>query len=263
MSQVNHQINSHRKLPRSLQKKYDKKEMEALSEEAAFVVAVKAEVLQLMPLSPEALHAGWVELYEKADPSVVLEVQSAIMNRNCNKVTDIASLCRLMNHHSSTTPLPSRAVTEMEKLESETFSLKMKQLEYDVQALRVARAKRSSWELQVHHAKLQYRIQAFQESTKAACNFMYDACKLVTHQASDDLIRQISAFISEKTNRHKLDESGNVSWIQVSMWKSCPAYSIPTITQTQQANPNRFDDVLRYFESITLYPPRKLNLWMR
>lgn len=217
MSQVNHQINSHRKLPRSLQKKYDKKEMEALSEEAAFVVAVKAEVLQLMPLSPEALHAGWVELYEKADPSVVLEVQSAIMNRNCNKVTDIASLCRLMNHHSSTTPLPSRAVTEMEKLESETFSLKMKQLEYDVQALRVARAKRSSWELQVHHAKLQYRIQAFQESTKAACNFMYDACKLVTHQASDDLIRQISAFISEKTNRHKLDESGNVSWIQVSM----------------------------------------------
>lgn len=70
--------------------------MEALSEEAAFVVAVKAEVLALMPISPEALDAGWLELYEKADPAVVLEVQSAIMNRNCNNVSDIPSLARLM-----------------------------------------------------------------------------------------------------------------------------------------------------------------------
>ena len=97
----------------------------------------------------------------------------------------------------------------MEKLESETFSLKLKQLQYDVQALRVARAKRSSWELQIHHAKLQYRVQSYQESIKAAKSFMAESSKLLTYQASDDLIRSISAFIADKTARLKLDESGN------------------------------------------------------
>ena len=78
--------------------------MEALSEEAAFVVAVKNEVLQAMPVAPEALDAGWVELYEKADPGVVLEVQSAIMNRNCTNLSEIPTVARIMNHHSGSTP---------------------------------------------------------------------------------------------------------------------------------------------------------------
>ena len=208
-----HQINSHMKSPPGLRKKLDKKEMESLSEEAAFVVAVKEEVLQVLPVDPEKLNDGWLEPYVKGDPAIVLEVQSAIMNRNCNNVSEIPSLARIMNNHSGSTPLPSKAVMEMEKLESETFSLKMKQLEYDVQALRVARAKKTSWELQVHHAKLQYRVSAFQGSVKAAKCFMSDSSKLITYQNADDLIRQIAAFQSEKTNRLKLDESGNVSWV--------------------------------------------------
>ncbi|CAK9055719.1 unnamed protein product [Durusdinium trenchii] len=174
VTDVKHQINSHRKIPANLRKKLDKKQMESLSEEAAFVVAVKAEVLQAMPVDPNALHTGWVELYENGDPGVVLEVQSAIMNRSCPNVSEIATLASIMNKHTGSTPLPSKAVMEMEKLEAETFALKMKQLDYDVQALRVSRAKRTSWQLQVHHAKLQYRVQTFNESIKAAKSFMAD-----------------------------------------------------------------------------------------
>ena len=89
-------------------------------------------------------------------------------------MSEIATLASIMNKHTGSTPLPSKAVMEMEKLEAETFALKMKQLDYDVQALRVSRAKRTSWQLQVHHAKLQYRVQTFNESIKAAKSFMAD-----------------------------------------------------------------------------------------
>ena len=200
---VKHQINSHRKIPANLRKKLDKKQMESLSEEAAFVVAVKAEVLQAMPMDPNALHTGWVELYENGDPGVVLEVQSAIMNRSCPNVSEIATLASIMNKHTGSTPLPSKAVMEMEKLEAETFALKMKQLDYDVQALRVSRAKRTSWQLQVHHAKLQYRVQTFNESIKGS--------RVITFANTDELIRSITAFMGEKTAQLKLDESGNAS----------------------------------------------------
>ncbi|CAK9014882.1 Uncharacterized protein SCF082_LOCUS12523, partial [Durusdinium trenchii] len=210
-NRVKHQINSHRKIPANLRKKLDKKQMESLSEEAAFVVAVKAEVLQAMPVDPNALHTGWVELYENGDPGVVLEVQSAIMNRSCPNVSEIATLASIMNKHTGSTPLPSKAVMEMEKLEAETFALKMKQLDYDVQALRVSRAKRTSWQLQVHHAKLQYRAQTFNESIKAAKSFMADCSRIITFANTDELIRSITAFMGEKTAQLKLDESGNAA----------------------------------------------------
>ena len=125
------------------------------------------------------------------------------MNRSCPNVSEIATLASIMNKHTGSTPLPSKAVMEMEKLEAETFALKMKQLDYDVQALRVSRAKRTSWQLQVHHAKLQYRVQTFNESIKGS--------RVITFANTDELIRSITAFMGEKTAQLKLDESGNAS----------------------------------------------------
>ena len=49
------------------------------------------------------------------------------MNRSCPNVSEIATLASIMNKHTGSTPLPSKAVMEMEKLEAETFALKMKQ----------------------------------------------------------------------------------------------------------------------------------------
>jgi len=193
----------------TLRKKLDKQTMEAMAEEAAFVVAVKGEVKAQMPISDETLHAKWVHLYEKADSDVVLEVQSAIMNRNCLNVRDLPTIAQIMNHHDSSTPLPSQPVNEMLALEAETFKLKMRQIEYDIQACRVGRAKRQTWEVAVHHAKLQYRVQAYQDSVKAAKNCMYENGKDIVFQAGDDLIRGIQNFMLEKTHRLKLDESGN------------------------------------------------------
>ena len=116
-----------------------------------------------------------------------------------------------MNTHAGSTPLPNVAVHELSQLEQETFALKMKQLEYDVQACRVAKAKKQTWELQVHHTKLQFRVKAHEEAVKSAKVFMNDWCKIVTYTNSDDLTRNLQAFMMEKTQKLKLDESGNAT----------------------------------------------------
>ena len=67
-------------------------------------------------------------------------------------------------------------------------------------------AKRTSWQLQVHHAKLQYRVQTFNESIKGS--------RVITFANTDELIRSITAFMGEKTAQLKLDESGNVSRLE-------------------------------------------------
>lgn len=175
--EVQHQVHCHRKILPSMRRKIDKAQMEASAEEAAFVMSVREEVLALMPVSPDLLEEKWVGMFRHGDPSVLLEVQSAIMNRDCTNVRDIPSIAAVMNTHNQSAPLPSVAVHEMSKLEEETFSLRMKQLQYDVQACRVAKAKMSSYELQVHHTKLQYRVKVYEESLKAARVFINDNCK--------------------------------------------------------------------------------------
>lgn len=212
--EVQHQVHCHRKILPSMRRKIDKAQMEASAEEAAFVMSVREEVLALMPVSPDLLEEKWVGMFRHGDPSVLLEVQSAIMNRDCTNVRDIPSIAAVMNTHNQSAPLPSVAVHEMSKLEEETFSLRMKQLQYDVQACRVAKAKMSSYELQVHHTKLQYRVKVYEESLKAARAFINDNCKVITYTQSDDLLRSIQSFMSDKTERLKLDESGNVPWLQ-------------------------------------------------
>lgn len=195
-----------------MRRKTDKTHMESLAEEAAFVIQVKDEVLAVMPVDPELLAEKWIMLYANGDPSVILEVQSAIMNRDCSNVRDVQTIAGIMNTHAGNTPLPNVAVHELSKLEEETFALKMKQLEYDIQACRVAKAKKSTWEFQVHHTKLQFRVKIYEEALKSARMFINDHCKIVTYNTCDEMLRSLQSFMAEKTHRLKLDERGNVSW---------------------------------------------------
>lgn len=64
--------------------------------------------------------------------------------------------------------------------------------------------KRSS--LEVHHAKFQYRVQTLQEFVKAAKSFMADSSRILAHKTSDDLVPMISSFMSERSNRCRMNQ---------------------------------------------------------
>ena len=198
-------------MPPALRKKMDKAQCEAIAEEAAFVVAVVREVQAILPVATEILEEQWVAKYRTGDSDVILEVQSAIMNRNCGNVRDIGTIQLIMNNHAGATPISSSATAvQVTELQTHTFELKVKQLLYDAQALRVARSKRSSWESQVYHAKLQYRVQAYQECLKAARHFINSNCCIVHYTKPEQLNHSIHNYFQQTNARYKLEAGASV-----------------------------------------------------
>ena len=198
-------------VPLSMRKKMDKKETESLAEEAAFVVAVTAEVQNAMPVSDKVLATEWVDKYVQGESGVLLEVQSAILQRNCKNVSELGTIQQIMNCHAGNAPVTSSAATtHMVQLESETFQLVMKQLAYDCQALRVARAKKNTWESTVYHAKLQFRVQAYQESCKAAKHFLDSNCHIFNYNKPEMMANSILAYCTDTMQKFKLDKTASV-----------------------------------------------------
>ena len=88
----------------------------------------------------ERLKAEWLEAYVQGSASVLVEVQGAILQRNCLDVREIPTLRLLLQEHETKAPV-SAPVVEMDTLEDDSFNLAMKKLDYDLQALRVAKAR--------------------------------------------------------------------------------------------------------------------------
>ena len=68
--------------------------------------------------------------------------QGAILQRNCTDVRDVPTLRALLQEHETNAPVTAPLV-EMDSLEDDAFSLLLKKLDYDLQALRVAKVRRT------------------------------------------------------------------------------------------------------------------------
>lgn len=176
------------------------------------MVHMAEEVLAIMPVDPGALQEAWHFKYMEGDQGVTVEVQSAIMARSASNVRDIGTLNALMCQHAASCPVPDKTVVGMQQLERDSFDLVQRQLQYDVQALRVARNKRASWESTVYHAKLQHKLQVHETSLAAGQWFMQNFCKLITSDKSDEMLREFQMHRQATVNRLRLDGNSCVSW---------------------------------------------------
>ena len=209
--QVLRQISLSRALPDALRRKMDRHQTEAVAEEAAFVTTIVREVEALLPISDKLLQEEWTDKYISGDSGVLLEVQSAILQRGCNTCRDLGTINAIMSHHAENVPVVSGGpATQMAQLEQETFDLKLKQLQYDLQCLRVAKAKRTTWESQVYHAKLEFRVARYQESAKHAKNFMDQCCKIIHYNKPETLIHSLQSFQRSTLEKHALDLNSSV-----------------------------------------------------
>ena len=204
-------IHQSRRTPDGMKRKVDRMQWDRLAEEAACVVHMAEEVLALMPVSPEVLREKWLDAYIQGDQAVSVEVQSAIMGRSANNIRDIGTLNGLMTQHASTCPVPQKDTVCMQQLERDSFDLVMRQLNYDLQALKVARSKRASWSTSVYHAKLQHRVQLHEQSVAAANHFMQNHVKVICAENSDDMLREFQNHRQSVVNRLRLEQSNCVS----------------------------------------------------
>ena len=198
-------IEQNRKMPAGMKRKLDMSQWERVAEESACVCQMALEVLSVMPVSPDALRELWHDRYVDGDATVVCEVQSAIMQRSALNIRDVSTLNQLMTQHASTCPVPKKDLVSMQQLERDSFDLVMRQLNYDLQALKVSRAKRASWESSVYHVKLQHKLQIHEGSTAAAKWFMENYVKVITSEKSDDMLRSFQMHRQAVINRLRLD----------------------------------------------------------
>lgn len=215
-SEVQHQIESHRQLVPGMRRKLEKQRMEQTAQYAAFVSAVADEVLDLIPVDGELLEKEWVNKWRMGEPGVCLEVESALLNKPVyTDPRDIQSIRSLMQQHSANVPLPSVPAVAMEQLQADTFDIKVRQIQYDLQAIRVARAKRQTWESQVYHAKLEYKMKMWEHSEKAAAHYLKNHSFMTCFKAADDLNKALQAYKTEVVSRLKIDV-GALVWPSVS-----------------------------------------------
>ena len=188
-------------------RKLDRSQWDRIAEESACVVAMGIEVQALLPIDDSALRAAWHDLYVDGDAGVAVEVQSCILSRTVN-IRDIPSLHRLINEHASKCPVPaSSTVASMNQLEQDSFALVIKQINYDLQALRVAKAKRATWEGSIFHVKLTHKLEQHQKSKDAAKWFMDNFVCVIHSEQSDELMRKFQLHRAETINRLRLDST--------------------------------------------------------
>ncbi len=170
------------------------------------VAGLGAELLSLMPIDATVLEACWYTKYQEADPSLMLELASARQERKETlSVSDFTFLKEVMANHAGSRPISDvghRVV--MQQLEQDSFDLVIKQLQYDLQALRIARQKRSSWESAVYHQKLQYRVDAFEHAVKASTAFFKNNVKVECASTSEDLLTGFHKFMNEALAKLKM-----------------------------------------------------------
>ena len=99
----------------------------------------------------------------------------------------------------------------MQQLERDSFDLVMRQLQYDLQVLRVTRQKRASWAANVYHVKLSHTMARHGESVKAANWFMSNYVKLVVSEKSDEMLREFQMHRQQVIQRLRLDQDSCVT----------------------------------------------------
>ncbi|CAK9032260.1 unnamed protein product [Durusdinium trenchii] len=259
---VQHQIESHRQLVPGMRRKLEKQRMEQTAQYAAFVSAVADEVLDLIPVDGELLEKEWVNKWRMGEPGVCLEVESALLNKPVyTDPRDIQSIRSLMQQHSANVPLPSVPAVAMEQLQADTFDIKVRQIQYDLQAIRVARAKRQTWESQVYHAKLEYKMKMWEHSEKAAAHYLKNHSFMTCFKAADDLNKALQAYKTEVVSRLKIDVGASVCYLN---WTAPSTIKNQTMAAQTSATSAILGDSM-YNVGILLEPVftyQKNSLWM-
>jgi hypothetical protein len=176
-----------------------------MAEECACVVHMAEGVTSIMPVSADALFEAWQKKYMEGCQVVTVEVQSAILARSALNLRDIATLNSLMTQHAANCPVPKKDLVGMQQLERDSFDLVMRQLQYDLQALKVARSKRATWESSVYHVKLQHKLKVHESSMDAAKWFLQNYTKIITAESSDEMLRQFQVHRQSVISRLRLD----------------------------------------------------------
>ena len=128
----------HRKAPEWAKKKIDTSRVEQMSERAAVIVALEAELMQRMPLDLAKVQEEWSNAWAGGSDHVDIEVQSLLLEKDekLDVTLNITIFRKLIDNHLQNQPVRGGDAGEKPELmdsqiDVDRFELTMKQLKYD------------------------------------------------------------------------------------------------------------------------------------
>ncbi|CAJ1418011.1 unnamed protein product [Effrenium voratum] len=194
---LQHAVASFTLRPEVARRKWSKAELETMAEQAAFVTAIAREAQNECPLDDAKLQAEWLDPWVQGDHAVQLEV-TCVLGQKDPQLTPrgVRQLRELLEAHAAEMPLPSATAgsntVERTNLEAEAFELLKKRIEYDLQCVRVFKARTATHESTIYHQQLMHRKHAMEVSHTAATSFMSANVAILHSLRVDEVLREIS-----------------------------------------------------------------------
>ena len=129
-----------------------------------------------------------------------------------------------MEEHVNTMPVQRAGPTlEMTNLEADRWKLCKTRIEYDLQVLRVAKPKLSSWESAHYHQKLLHRQQAWENSFRGAETFLNGNAAFVCNHKIELVIQEVISFQQRWSKSLGIRPEGLAPW-HCSVWDGVGAF---------------------------------------
>ena len=118
-----------------------------------------------------------------------------------------------IEEHANNMPVQKvSSAIEMTNLEADRWSLLKQRIAYDLQVLRVAKSKVSTWESAHYHQQLAHRQQAWENSFRGAQAFFAANSLIATAGRTDDFLQQVAVFKDSWCRSNALRKEGLATW---------------------------------------------------
>ena len=218
--------------PNSCKKKVDRSRVDAVAEAAALLVNLAKQLQEMFPISAADIethvYQPWLDGAHGWDLELH-EVQSE--RRDKWVVTDIKAFRNVADMCNCKVPLGPGSTTEilLTRLDEDKWSLVSKQLEYDLQCFRLHLSKVGSFELAVHHAKLDWSKKRHEEANRWAQQWLKNKGSVVAYDSSEvgALDRAVTEQLSVLLKHNGLQKHTVVTWLILnSNFSSCESVAL-------------------------------------
>jgi len=218
--------------PLYMRRKLDSSDVESLSERAAVLLGMAAELKIRVPVSDDAVHALWVKPWMTGSQQVDLELQASILDKVSGfDVSKVPTLKRIIDQHVFSSPLQVSS-SSAESLKVDEFELLLKQLNYDIEVYLTWTKKISTVTGARYFKEQEHKLNVKIETDRVAQNFLNSCCCILVLSDEQRIISSIMDFKRDVITA-KLG-AGTISTVPLLNW-ACPC-QIPVAFQEAQIN---------------------------
>ena len=150
-------------------RKPERNHVEQLAEMACLVVNLSKELQEQFPLKMATIQTEIFDKWIAANPGLDLELHEVMSEKRANlSAIDVNFFRMVADLVQTKAPVTDTGVVQMQltQLDQDKYQLTCKQLEYDVNAFRIYKDRLESVATAVHHAKVEWRKKAQDETAE-------------------------------------------------------------------------------------------------